>query len=107
MLPPSYILALYGKIPLVRNSYLRLRCTGDGVFTRPPIGQPLADDALKRVRRALRILDAKPRTVVVAKIKLRDVAVQMLLAAMLVDALHAALEDAENSLRACSRARRQ
>src|ERR1700685_519533 len=58
------------------------------------ICQALSDDALERVRGTLRIFDAKPRTIVVAEIKLRDVAMQVLFAAMLVDALHAALEDA-------------
>jgi hypothetical protein len=39
------------------------------------------------------IVNAKRNAVAVAEIKLRQIAVQMLLSAMLVDALHAALED--------------
>jgi len=39
------------------------------------------------------ILDAKPGTVSIAEIELGQIAVQVLLAAMLVDALHAAFED--------------
>ena len=53
----------------------------------------MPDNPCKRVARALLILNAKLRTVAVAKIKLRDVAMKMLFAAMLVDTLHSALED--------------
>ena len=58
-----------------------------------PIGEPLADDALNGARGTLYVIYAQPDAVAIAEIELRQIAVQMLLAAMLVDALHAALED--------------
>ena len=44
---------------------------------------------------ASHVIHAKGNAVVIAEIKLSEIAVQMLLAAMLVGAFHAALEDAE------------
>jgi hypothetical protein len=45
---------------------------------------------------SLRFIPAPPRNAIaVAKLELRKIAVQVLLAAMLINALHAALEDAE------------
>ena len=41
----------------------------------------------------LNVIYAQPNAIGIAEIKLREIAVQVLLAAMLVDALHAALED--------------
>ena len=61
--------------------------------TSRPIGQPLADDALHGAGGALHVIYAEPNAIAIAEIELRQIAVQMLLAAMLVDALHAALED--------------
>ena len=43
-------------------------------------------------------MDAKRNAVAVAKIELGEIAVQVLLAAMLVDALHPAFEDREEAL---------
>src|ERR1700730_11292070 len=57
------------------------------------IREPLPNDALQRAFGALCIVNAKLHAVVIAKIELGDVAMQMLLAAMLVDAFHAALEN--------------
>ena len=57
------------------------------------ISEPLADDTFYRAFGALHIIYAKPDAIAIAEIKLRKIAVQMLLAAMLVDAFHAALED--------------
>jgi hypothetical protein len=60
---------------------------------RPSIGQSLANDALCQFVRAVGIVHAKRNAIVMAKIKFREVAVQMLLGAMLVGALHAAFEN--------------
>ena len=62
-------------------------------FVRPTICQPLSDDSLHRLVSAHRIGKAKLRAVGIAEIKLRQVAMQMFLGAMLVDAFHAALKD--------------
>lgn len=53
---------------------------------------------LKRVDGALSVVDFESDTVVVAEVELSKVAVQVLLAAVLIDALHAALEDREVAL---------
>jgi hypothetical protein len=58
-----------------------------------PVGEVLVLAALDRGDRALGILYAKRRAAIVAEIKFREVAVQMLLIAMLVDAANAALEN--------------
>src|SRR5262245_37877210 len=58
--------------------------------TRPPVSEQLADNAFQC---SVIIAIAKRDTMVVAKIILCQVAVQMLFAAVLVDAFHAALED--------------
>lgn len=63
-----------------------------------PIREALAGDASQRVLVALAVFDPKRRAVVLAKIELGKVAMQMLLTAVLIDALHAALEDAEVAL---------
>src|SRR5687767_2172028 len=62
-------------------------------LVRPSISQAFADDASGQCRGALAVIDAKANAVVVAEIKFRKIAVQMLFAAMLVDAAHPALED--------------
>jgi hypothetical protein len=51
---------------------------------RPPIGQPLAVDALQRGNRALGIGDAKAGTMVVAEIELANVPLQVGLADMVI-----------------------
>lgn len=56
------------------------------------IGEPLATDGLKRHFRALAVRHA---ALVIAKIELGQIAMQAALAAMLVDAFHATLEDRE------------
>src|SRR6202051_995213 len=61
--------------------------------TSRSIGQPLADSALNRAGGALNVIYAEPNAVAISEIELRQIAVQMLLLAMLVDAFHAALED--------------
>jgi hypothetical protein len=62
------------------------------------IGKPLADDAKKRLIGAGLIVHAERDAVIVAEIELGEVAVQVLLRAMLVDALHPALEDRKVAL---------
>ena len=61
------------------------------------IGQPLPDDAAKGFVGPLRVVDAIGDALVVPEVELGKVAVQMLFAAMLIDALHPALEDAEKA----------
>ena len=63
-----------------------------------PIGQPLADDAPYRRFGALLIIETECGTGIVPEIKFSGVAVQMPLVAMLIDADHAALEDAVEAL---------
>lgn len=60
---------------------------------RLPIHQALSGNALQRLVGAGGIIDAKGDAVRVAKIKFAQVAVQVLLRAVLIDALHAALEN--------------
>src|SRR5689334_8852701 len=74
---------------------LRRRCSGVSGNVRPPIHEPLAEAASDDHRRTLHILDAETHARVVSELELGKVAVQMHLAAMLVNAFHAALEDAE------------
>ena len=49
------------------------------------------------MRGALGIFDAKARAVAIAEIELGEIAMQVSFAAMLIDALHAALEDREEA----------
>ena len=61
--------------------------------TSRSIGQSLANCALNRTGGALHVIYALPDAIAIPEIELAQVAVQVLLGAMLVDALHAALED--------------
>src|ERR1700687_1328170 len=61
--------------------------------TSRPIGQSLADSALNRAGGTLNIIYAEPNAVAISEIEFRKITVQMLLGAMLIDALHAALEN--------------
>ena len=61
------------------------------------IGEPLADEALKREIGARYVIYAELGAIGIAEIKFREVAVKVALAAMLIDALHAALEHAEEA----------
>src|SRR5689334_22152101 len=67
-------------------------------FVRPSIGQPLALGALDRLLGALAVFDAECLAHVVAELEFGQIAVQVLLAAVLIDALHPALENREVSL---------
>ena len=61
---------------------------------RLPIREPLSDNPHKSALGTLDVVYAKPNAVTIAEIELGKIAVQMPLAAMLIDAFHAALEDA-------------
>src|ERR1700683_1954491 len=60
-----------------------------------PIGEPLSDNSFHRSRGALHVIYAKPNAVAIAEIELRQIAVQVLFLAVLINALHAALKDRE------------
>lgn len=62
---------------------------------RHPIGKSLANYPLQGSLGPALIVDAKLYAIVVAEFKLSQIAMQMFLAAMLIDALHAALENRE------------
>src|SRR5258708_2395877 len=70
------------------------RCLG---FTSPSIGEALPLDALERNLGAHGIVDAEFCAVRISEIELGQVTVQMLFAAMLVSASHAATEDREHA----------
>ena len=58
------------------------------------IGQPLANDAQQSRLGAHRVVHAESDPMVVAKIELGEIAMQVALPAVLIDAAHAALEHA-------------
>jgi len=62
---------------------------------RHSISQPLADDAFQSDIGACSIIYAEFDAIGISEIKFTKIAMQMLLAAMLIDALHAALKDGE------------
>src|SRR5882672_2569727 len=62
------------------------------------IGEPLALNSAQQNLGALHVLDAKRLAIAVAEIELRKVAVQVIVGAVLIDTLHAAFEDREESL---------
>ncbi len=62
------------------------------------VSQPLADDTLKQLVGTLVIFHAERNAIVVAEVELRKVAVQVVMGAVLIDALHAALEHGEKAL---------
>lgn len=64
----------------------------------PPICQALPADALEGLGRALVIINAQRNAVIGPEIKLSQIALQVLFAAMLVGANHAALKDREKAL---------
>lgn len=67
-------------------------------FTNPPIGKALVASHAKQIFGAFCIRDFQSGAAIVTEIELGKVAVQMSLAAMLIDANHAALEDREHVL---------
>src|ERR1035438_8928856 len=62
------------------------------------IGEPFPDNTLQRALGALGVIYAEFDAIAMAEIELCDIAMQMLLGAMLVNAFHAALENAVVSL---------
>jgi hypothetical protein len=70
----------------------RLLPYGRSVISRS-ISKPLSDDALNRALGALHVIYAEPNAIAIAKVELSKVTVQVLFAAMLVDAGHATLEN--------------
>ena len=63
------------------------------------IGEPLALAATYRRDGPIRIIVAKRHAVIVTKIELREIAVQVLFLAVLINAPHAALKDREKAFR--------
>ena len=61
------------------------------------IGQTLANDAADGFDGPLEILDAEGAALIIPEIELGEVTMKVFLGAMLIDALHAALEDAEKA----------
>jgi hypothetical protein len=72
----------------------KLSGSGDADLTKSLILQPLARESSQRAFCTLAILNTERRTIIVPEIEFSEIAMQMPLAAMLVDALHAAFEDA-------------
>ena len=70
----------------------RVICSASGPV-RSAIRQPLALGPYRRLTGALFVLNAKLGAVRITEIKLGKVAVQMFLAAMLINAAHATFED--------------
>jgi hypothetical protein len=64
---------------------------------RPPIGQTFAGETTKGLAATLPIIAAVRDPVIVAKLELGNVAMQMLLGAVLIDALHAPFENRERA----------
>lgn len=61
------------------------------------IGQPLPDHARQQHIRARYVVDAISDPVAIAEIELGQIAIQMIMTAVLVNTLHPALEDTEES----------
>ena len=64
-------------------------------MTSRSIGQPLPDDALDSSLGTLFIIDAQRRAVVVPEIKLGEIAMKMLFADVLINAIDTTLQDRE------------
>jgi hypothetical protein len=62
------------------------------------IGEPLTNRTLDDASSALRIVNAEPDSVAVAKIELGEITVKMLLADVLINAVDSAFQDREISL---------
>src|SRR5208283_2845208 len=76
-----------------RSHFLVLLLFLGGCFVSAPIREALSDDAKRHPIGAIHIFATKRRTVRITEVELSKVAVQMLLAAVLVNALHASLEN--------------
>src|SRR5579863_1932811 len=87
--------------PSRRHARNRLAfCLSVRGFVRPSIGEALADDAFQQSSGALFVVNAKRRTLIVAEIKFSKIALQVLLADVVIGADDAALEDGEISFNA-------
>ena len=64
----------------------------------PPIGEPLPLHAEQGFFGAHAVVNAQSDAVVVTELKFRDITAQMLLVAVLINTLHAALEDGKETL---------
>ena len=62
------------------------------------IGEPLADDTGQELVGALGVIDAERHTIAVPEIELGQIPIQVVMAAMLIDTLHATFEDREKAL---------
>ncbi len=67
-------------------------CLNSG-FVSSSIGQTLANDALGQILGSHKVIGAKRNAVVIAEIKFREIAMQVLFTAMLIHATHTALEN--------------
>ena len=65
---------------------------------RSRISEALTNNPAKRVPVTITVIATQRLAIVVAKLELANVAVQMALGAVLIDALHTALEDGERAL---------
>jgi hypothetical protein len=86
-------LGFFGFQCFLRQRMNRAAAALKSFLVRLPVREPLACRTLYRKDCTFPIVVAKPNAVIVPEIVLCQVAVQMLLFAMLVDAAHAALED--------------
>src|SRR5437899_1255287 len=82
-------------LPLVEVFFARL-LQGSSLMSRL-IGEPLALHAEQKNLGAVLIFDAERLAIAIAEIEFSKVAVQVIVPAMLIDALHAALEDREKA----------
>jgi hypothetical protein len=64
-------------------------------FINSSVGEALSADVLQHGFRALLVIDAERNAVVVAELEFGEIALQVILRALPIHALHAALEDRE------------
>ena len=74
------------------------RCLSVTGFTNPPIGEALVTDGSEQHFGAFGIAHTERGAAVVTEVEFRQVAVEVSLAAMLIDADHAAFEHREHVL---------
>lgn len=67
----------------------------DFLPVNPPIGRALAFIAIQGDRNASGVVNTEAHVVAMAEVELRQIAMKMALAAMLIDAFHPAIEDRE------------
>ena len=81
----------------LRNA--KANCLGVLGFVSPPVGQALIVHSVGGDAGALLVMNSKLAAVVIAEGELVEITLKVLLAAVLVDASHPALEDAEEAPR--------